>query len=105
MSLDATIARARELFEGLPGLAHRKMFGGAGLYAEGRIFALIADGEIYLKAKGAFADDLAAEGSEPFVYDGRNRPVAMGYWRLPEGAHDAPDEALGLARRALDESA
>ena len=101
MSLDATIDQAKELFGGLGTVSHRKMFGGAGLYAEGIIFAVVIDDEIMVKATGAFRDELEAMGSTPFLFDMKGKPVAMSYWRLPETAFDDPDEALELAQRAL----
>ena len=100
-ALDATIEQARELFHDLGPLSVRKMFGGAGLYLDGTIFCLIAFEEIFLKAKGDFAAELEAEGSSPFVYEGKGKPVAMSYWRLPESALDDPDEAVSWARKAL----
>ena len=100
-ALDATIAQARELFHDLGPVTVRKMFGGAGLYHEGTIFSLIAFEEIFLKASGDFAAELEAEGSSPFVYEGKGKPVTMSYWRLPESALDDPEEAVTWARRAL----
>lgn len=101
MSLDATIAQAKDLFHEIGTVSHRKMFGGAGLYAESVMFCLVLSDEIMLKATGGFAADLEALGSTPFIYEGKSKPVAMSYWRLPESAFDDPDEALALARRAL----
>ncbi len=101
-ALDATIEQARELFHDLGPLGVRKMFGGAGLYRDGTIFCLIAFEEIFLKASGAFAKEMAALGSTPFVYEGKGKPVTMSYWRLPDSALDDPDEAAALARRALE---
>ncbi len=77
------------------------MFGGAGVYAEGVMFALLADGEIYLKADAALAARLAAEGATAFVYEKGGRSVAMGYWRLPEAALDDADIAAAWASAAL----
>jgi TfoX/Sxy family transcriptional regulator of competence genes len=54
-----------------------------------------------------FRADFSAVGSAPFTYVAKGRPRPTSYWRLPEAAHDEPDElrrwaALGLeaARRA-----
>jgi DNA transformation protein len=101
LSLDATIEQAKDLFAELGAVSHRKMFGGAGLYAEGVMFGLVLSDEIMLKATGDFADALKTRGSTPFVYEGKSKPVAMSYWRVPETAFDDPDEALDLAQRAL----
>jgi len=101
VSLDTTIDQAKDLFADLGHVSHRKMFGGAGIYAEGVMFALVLADEIMVKAVGAFADDLKALGSTPFVYEAKGKPMEMSYWRLPETAFDDPEEALDFARRAL----
>lgn len=94
---------ACEILSGTGPVKARKMFGGAGLYADEVMFALIADDQIYIKVDDALSRDLEAEGSGPFMYERKGaEPAAMGYWRLPESALDDPDEAKGWARRALD---
>lgn len=96
---DEDIAFVEELFEGLGPISHRKMMGGLSIYAGGQIFAILSsDGTVYLKAAGAFAEALAAEGSRKFdMGDGRG----MNYWTLPEAALDDPELACDWARRAL----
>ncbi|MCI4665432.1 MAG: TfoX/Sxy family protein [Neomegalonema sp.] len=107
-SLDDDITRAKELFEAVGGLSHRKMFGGAAIYSDGRIFALIVDGELMIKADIERAPDfvaaLEAEGAQRWTYQGKKRekPVAMPYWSLPDSAHDDPDVAAAWARRSLE---
>lgn len=101
-ALDAAIDQAKELFAALGAVSHRKMFGGAGLYAEGAMFALIAYEEIYLKVDDALTEALAAEGSAPFVYEGKGESTTMSYWRLPEAALDDADAAVAWARRSLE---
>lgn len=94
---------ACEQFSGLGPVRYRRMFGGAGLYAHEVMFALVADDVIYIKAEGALAEDLAAQGCEPFLFTPKSgEPAAMGYRRLPEAAMDDRDEAAAWGRRALD---
>ena len=102
----AQLAFAEELFGPL-GVSSRRMFGGAGLYAEGVMFGAVMDDVIYLKADDALRADLAAEGSEPWVYTYPSGPRAgeameMGYMTLPDSALDEPDAACAWGRRALD---
>jgi DNA transformation protein len=94
-------ARIAEVFETFGPIRTRRMFGGTGIYADGVIFAVEADGTLYLKADAALAAQLAAEGSAPFTYQGKGRTVTMSYWQLPDGALDDPDEAARWARSAL----
>ena len=105
MSLgDADIAFVRDLFNTIPDLTTRKMFGGLGIYSGDVIFALMrSDGQVLLKAnKGPFADHMAALGSEIWAYTRKNgAQSAMPYWSLPDSALDDPEEAQDLARQAL----
>lgn len=91
-----------DLFSAFGPVRLRRMFGGAGLYAEGLMFALEADGLLYLKADVAFAADLAARGSAPFSYVAKTGPRTMGsFWRVPEAALDDAEDLAALAHRAL----
>jgi DNA transformation protein len=96
----------RELFGGIGKVQVKHFFGGAGAYADGLMFALIADGAIYLKADAALQAELEGEGCGPFIWrpkSGRyaGQDVPLGYWRLPDAAMDDPDEAARWGRKAL----
>lgn len=96
----------RELFEGLGGVQIKRMFGGAGVYADGVMFALLADETIHLKTDEALQEQLREEGSGPFLWRPESGPragetVAMSYWRLPDAALDDPELAVSWARKAL----
>jgi DNA transformation protein len=99
---DGFVELLKDSLRGLGPLNVRRMFGGAGVYADGVMFGLIADDTFYLKAddetKGAFE----AEGLAPFVYEGSTRTVAMSYWRIPERLLEDPEEMEAWARTALD---
>jgi DNA transformation protein len=66
------------------------------------MFALEADGELYLKADAATLEVFRAAGSRAFTYDKNGRTARMSYWRLPDAAVDDPDEAARWGRLALD---
>jgi DNA transformation protein len=92
----------RDLFAALGPVEVRRMFGGAGVYLDDACFALVIDGELWMRGDETLGADYAAAGAEQWIYDsGRRGPVAMPYWRLPESALDDPDEAAGWARRSL----
>ncbi len=102
MALDPRLSElAEDLFGPLGIISVRKMFGGGGIYCDGVMFALIADNVIYLKADAQSQPGFDAEGLGPFVYQGKEKPVAMSYWRMPERLLDEPDEALDWGREAL----
>jgi DNA transformation protein len=79
----------------------RNMFGGAGVYADGVIFAILVNDTLYLKADAVSARDFAAEGKGPYTHRPKGRaPVAMSYWEVPERLLDDPEELVDWARRA-----
>ena len=79
----------------------RRMFGGASLYCDGILFALVDDDVLYLKADAATKVRYEAEGLGPFTYEGQTGPVAMPYWRIPDRLYDEPDEFIEFAREAI----
>jgi len=107
MADDGFHAFVKELFAGMGPVQIKRMFGGAGGYADGLMFLLLDNDTIHIKANDdAMKADLIAEGSGPFVWIPRNGPrkgeqIDLGYWRLPEAALDDPDEAVKWGRRAL----
>jgi DNA transformation protein and related proteins len=94
----------RELFSQFRPVTAKRMFGGAGIYAEGFMFALVFDSAIYLRVDEASIPDFEGEGSVPFVYPlAKNRvgQPSRHFWRLPERLYDDPDELAVWAGRAL----
>jgi DNA transformation protein and related proteins len=94
----------RELFSPFRPVVVRKLFGGAGISVDGVTFAIVVRGAIYLKVDDASIPAFEREGSRPFTYTrpkGRNKPVSMSYWRLPERLYDDPDELATWAERSL----
>ena len=70
----------------------KSMFGGAGIYAKGLVFALIAEDRLYFKVDDATRPEFEKRGMEPF------RPFeedsAMGYYEVPA---DVMEDAVQLA--------
>jgi DNA transformation protein len=90
----------KELFAGFGPVSVRRMFGGAGVFADGLMIALIAGGELFLKADENTIPAFQAEGAGPFEYGAKGRRVVMSYWRLPVRLFDDPDELGQWARKA-----
>ncbi len=92
----------RDLFSSFRPVAVRRMFGGAGIYADGVMFALLADGALYLKADETNEPDFEREDLPPFSYQAKNgRRAVMSYRKMPERLYDDPDELAQWAGRAL----
>lgn len=88
-----------------PGIASRAMFGGWGIYHDGAIFAIMVEGELFLKADEEGRRVFEARGSRQFTYTTRTRPtpVAMPYWLVPDEVmedRDIFDEWVVHAMRA-----
>ncbi len=81
-----------DMFAPLGRVGIRRMFGGKGIYYDGRIIALDIREEILLKADAVSAPRFEAAGCRQWAYEGRNKPVKMPYWSIPDAAFDDPDE-------------
>jgi DNA transformation protein len=98
----------RELFAQFRPVSVRRMFSGAGVFAEGVIIALVIRDVIYLKADATTYEAFLREGAAPFSYMAKGQKrVINSFWRMPERLYDDPDElaawaeqALGVAQRA-----
>lgn len=92
-----------ELLAGFGRLEAKRMFGGAGLYHDGVMFAILDDDVVYFWVDDALEADLKAQGSVPWSYSQKSDGAVreMGYWRMPETAADDPDEAVSIAKRAF----
>jgi DNA transformation protein len=95
----ACLELLRDLLSALGPVTARRMFGGASLYADGMLFALVDDDVLYLKADQTTKARYESEGLKPFTYQGQTGPVSMSYWRAPERLYDEPDEMLGGHKR------
>jgi DNA transformation protein and related proteins len=92
----------RELFAAFGAVLVRPMFGGAGIFADGTMFALIHDGMIYLKADERTMPAFEREGLGPFTYMRRGERASLSsYRRMPDRLYDDPDELAVWARAAL----
>tara|TARA_R110000744_G_scaffold194082_2_gene312856 strand:- start:736 stop:1104 length:369 start_codon:yes stop_codon:yes gene_type:complete len=102
--LEMDIEAINEMFEGLGPVTVKRMFGGQGVYHQGRIIALEVDGEMLLKADKLSAGKFEAAGSTQWAHAGKNRPVKMPYWSIPDSAMDDPDEMKTWVHLAFEAS-
>lgn len=87
-------------------LTLRQMMGGATLYLDGTIFALIADDLLWFKADAVSDAAWDAAGCPRFTYVFANgREGSMNYRRAPEDVHDDPDVMRQWATLALEAGA
>lgn len=84
----------------VPGVTGRAMFGGLGLYADGRIFGLVDEDVVYLKVDDLTRPDFEVAGMGPFRPFGPDGE-AMRYWQLPDGVLEDADALAPWAEKAV----
>ena len=107
MSIDeGLLAWVDEALEPLGRLSMRKMMGGATLYVDGTIFAIMVDGELWLKSDAEADAVWDAQGAERFSVTFKDGKVdSMNYRRAPTDVYDDPDEMRRWAALALEAGA
>jgi DNA transformation protein len=91
-----------ELFSQFGSVTVRRMFSGAGIFADGLMIALVVDGVIFLKADADIVPRFESEGLPAFSYKTKDgRRTLMSYWRMPERLYDDPDELADWARQSM----
>ncbi len=104
MSIDeGLLAWVEESLEPLGRVTMRKMMGGATLYLDGTVFAIVGESEIWFKADVASDPVWDAEWCERFSYtfdDGRTG--SMNYRRGPTDVYDDAEAMQHWARLALE---
>ena len=78
----------------------KRMFGGAGLYLDGTIFALLADDVLYLKVDEQNRADFEAEDMEPFKPFEDGRMVLKSYYECPPYLLEDPEALCDWARNS-----
>jgi len=91
-----------DLLDPLGPVTIRRMFGGAGLYHDGVMFALVAEDRLYLKADDGNRDAFEAEGLEPFTYESRGKRAVMSYYEPPVDALEDAEILCRWARGAFE---
>jgi DNA transformation protein and related proteins len=92
----------RELFSVFGPVEVRRLFGGAGLFAGGTMFAIVHEGVIYLKADEQNAPAFEREELGPFTYMRKGERASLSsYRRMPDRLYDDPDELAAWANAAL----
>lgn len=84
---------------GMDRVSSRRMFGGIGLYCRSRLFGIVFQGHVYMRADDGMRRSLARGGTGPFrPYRGR---VVNAYWGLPDGLLVDKRRLRAWARRAI----
>ena len=80
----------------------RRMFGGAGLYCDGLIFAIVVDDVLYFKVDDSNRGDYEAAGTGPFVFTSERGQSTMSYYEAPADVLENKEKTSQWAHKALD---
>jgi DNA transformation protein len=80
----------------------RRMFGGFGIFHQGLMFGLIADGSLYLKADAESREYFVAEGSSTFSYFKKGKECQLSYYLAADEFFEDDAACLRWARLAFD---
>jgi DNA transformation protein len=80
----------------------KRMFGGFGVFHQGLMFGLIADGSLYLKADDATRPLFEVEDSEAFSYYKQDKKYQLSYYLAPDPFFEDPEASLYWAGLAFD---
>ena len=97
----------KDLFSPFGDISIRKMFGGAGIYCDGRIFAIADDDDVWLKVDDVSREEFEAAGLKRFEVEMQGKKGTMSYYKPPDVIYDDEDAlrhwtglALGAAMRS-----
>jgi DNA transformation protein len=93
------VAYVVDLMQSLGPVSAKRMFGGHGIFVEGLMFGLVADGVLYLKVDEQSLPEFEARGLSAFTYDKRGTQYRMSYYQAPDEALDNAEEMALWARR------
>ena len=104
MSVDEGLyAWVEEALEPIGRLSMRKMMGGATLYLDGVIFAIMDEGELWLKADAETDAAWDAAGCEKFSVTFKDGTIdVMNYRRAPADVYDDAEALQRWAKLAVE---
>lgn len=91
-----------ECFEPFGRVEARRMFGGHGIFHQGRMIGLVARDTLYLKADGQTAGFFEALSLPPFTYLRQGREATLNYREAPVAFFEDRDAAALWAGRAWE---
>ena len=90
-----------DLFDAHGAIQTRRMFGGFGMYVDGKIVGIIVRERIYLKTDDETRKPFLAEKCKPFTYQKKTgKGVSLRYFAIPERLYDEPDVFALWVRQA-----
>jgi DNA transformation protein and related proteins len=102
MAVDASLIEwIAEALAPMGTVTKRAMMGGATLYLDGTVFAIVGDDELWLKADKDSDAIWDTVGCERFTYDMGGKRGSMNYRRAPQDCYDDADALRHWAALAV----
>ncbi|MDO9403505.1 MAG: TfoX/Sxy family protein [Polaromonas sp.] len=96
------VAGLHEVFERLGRIEARRMFGGHGIFFDGRMIGLVVKDTLYLKVDGESAAHFDAIDAPAFTYQRQGKATQLSYREAPADIFDDRDIAALWGRRAWE---
>lgn len=91
-----------ELMAPLGAISSKRMFGGIGIFHDAKMFALIYQDTLYLKADDENRPQFEALNLPAFSVEMRGKRTEMGYYQAPDVVLDEADQMLEWSRKSLE---
>ncbi|MFS7221892.1 TfoX/Sxy family DNA transformation protein [Rahnella inusitata] len=95
------ILQCMELFASLGNIRARSQFGGYSLSANRVMFALVSDGELYLRASQETEQYFCEQGMERLIYRKRGMAVLLRYFKVSKAQWEKPRALRRMAMLSL----
>lgn len=100
--MSAFVDSLHESFERFGRIAPRRMFGGHGIFHEGRMIAIVIGDTLYLKSDAESAPHFDRQNLPPFTYMRQGKSMPMSYRQAPADLFEDREEAARWGRRAYE---
>ena len=91
-----------EMLQPLGVMRAKSMFGGWGLYADERFFAIVAEDTLYFKVDDVNCAEFEERGLKPFRYEMADHVATMRYYPPPAEAMDDREMLCAWARKGVE---
>lgn len=100
--MSAFVDSLHEIFERFGRITPRRMFGGHGIFHEGRMIAIVQGDTLYLKSDAESAPHFDRQNLPPFTYMRQGQATPLSYRQAPADLFEDREEAALWGRRAYE---
>jgi DNA transformation protein len=97
----SNIIRAKRQLSSLGVIDSRSQFGGYSLSVESVVFALVSEGDLYLRACEEVRPYIIERKMKPLMFNKRGIPVALEYYRVDNPLWAEPEQLIALCQLCL----